>query len=77
MPGYWWRAARLGQRQMPQKVKRRRRSIPRISFSRSTYFRIWLAGIVGVLAGIFLILLFPRFLPLLRSSAALGLVDKA
>lgn len=71
MPGYWWRAARLGQRQMPQKVKRRRRSIPRISFSRSTYFRIWLAGIVGVLAGIFLILLFPRFLPLLRSSAAL------
>ena len=30
-----------------------------------------MAGIVGVLAGIFLILLFPRFLPLLRSSAAL------
>ena len=37
-------------------------------------FRMWMAGIVGVFAGIFLILLLPRFLPFSADSRVASLV---
>jgi hypothetical protein len=41
---------------------------------KSQYFRMWMAGLVGLFVGIFLILLLPRFLPFSADSHVASLV---